>query len=135
MRSSKNNNDTLIRYHPELNGVEIRFEGEHFVLESSPTMIGRLETADKFSNLLSGRVLPSVRQALIIRRFLREINCEFRKTGGFVIEKECILWTDDYMFKDCSIHVEEGVVVPLMGGKPYISGYSRHEYRLVRPMR
>lgn len=79
--------------------------------------------------------LPSVQEALLIRRFLTDINAEFRKAGGFPVEKECILWTSEYMLKDCVLHVEEGVVVPMMGCRPYISGYSRHEYRLVRTLK
>jgi hypothetical protein len=97
-------------------------------------MIGRLETADMFSDMSDESKLPTVRQALMVRRFLLDINREFKRVGGFPIEKECILWTDNYMMKDSPLHVEEGVVVPMNGGKPYISGYGRHEFRLVLNM-
>ena len=124
----------IIRYLPDYDGVEFKFDGEHFIINSFPTMIGRLETADMFSDMSDESKLPSVRQALMIRRFLLDINREFKRVGGFPIEKECILWTDNYMMKDSPLHVEEGVVVPMNGGKPYISGYGRHEFRLVLNM-
>ena len=125
----------VIRFLPEFDGVEIKFDGEHFILHSFPTLIGRLEIADKFSEMSEDFGLPTVRQALMIRRFLLDINRELRNVGGFPIEKECILWTNNYMMKDCPLHVEEGVVVPLNGGKPYVSGYGRHEYRLIRNLK
>ena len=125
----------VIRYLPDYDGVEFKFDGEHFVINSFPTLIGRLETADVFSGMSGESKLPSVRQALMMRRFLMDINREFRRVGGFPVEKECILWTDNYMMKDSPLHVEEGIVVPLNGGKPYISGYGRHEYRLVRNLK
>lgn len=134
MRKSEKSQALLIRFLPEYKGVEVKFDGEHFIIHSFPTLIGRLETADKFSALSGERSLPSVRQALIIRRYLMDINREFRRVDGFPIEKECILWTDNYMMKDCHLHVEEGVVVPMNGGKPYISGYGRHEFRLIQNM-
>ena len=121
----------IIRYLPDYDGVEFKFDGEHFIINSFPTMIGRLETADMFSDMSDESKLPTVRQALMVRRFLLDINREFKRVGGFPIEKECILWTDNYMMKDSPLHVEEGVVVPMNGGKPYISGYGRHEFRLV----
>ena len=124
----------IIRYLPDYDGIEFKFDGEHFIINSFPTMIGRLETADMFSDMSDESKLPSVRQALMIRRFLLDINREFKRVGGFPIEKECILWTDNYMMKDSPLHVEEGVVVPMNGGKPYISGYGRHEFRLVLNM-
>ena len=125
----------MIRFLPEFDGVEIKFDGEHFILHSFPTLIGGLEIADKFSEMSEDFGLPTVRQALMIRRFLLDINRELRRVGGFPIEKECILWTNNYMMKDCPLHVEEGVVVPLNGGKPYVSGYGRHEYRLIRNLK
>ena len=121
----------IIRYLPDYDGVEFKFDGEHFIINSFPTMIGRLETADMFSDMSGESKLQTVRQALMVRRFLLDINREFKRVGGFPIEKECILWTDNYMMKDSPLHVEEGVVVPMNGGKPYISGYGRHEFRLV----
>ena len=124
----------IIRYLPDYDGVEFKFDGEHFIINSFPTMIGRLEIADMFSDMSSESKLPTVRQALMVRRFLLDINREFKRVGGFPIEKECILWTDNYMMKDSPLHVEEGVVVPMNGGKPYISGYGRHEFRLVLNM-
>ena len=124
----------IIRYLPDYDGVEFKFDGEHFIINSFPTMIGRLEIADMFSDMSSESKLPTVRQALMVRRFLLDINREFKRVGGFPIEKECILWTDNYMMKESSLHVEEGVVVPMNGGKPYISGYGRHEFRLVLNM-
>jgi hypothetical protein len=124
----------IIRYLPDYDGVEFKFDGEHFIINSFPTMIGRLETADMFSDMSDESKLPTVRQALMVRRFLLDINREFKRVGGFPIEKECILWTDNYMMKDSPLHVEEGVVVPMNGGKPYISGYGRHEFRLVLNM-
>ena len=124
----------IIRYLPDYDGVEFKFDGEHFIINSFPTMIGRLETADMFSDMSGESKLPTVRQALMVRRFLLDINREFKIVGGFPIEKECILWTDNYMMKDSPLHVEEGVVVPMNGGKPYISGYGRHEFRLVLNM-
>lgn len=124
----------IIRYLPDYDGIEFKFDGEHFIINSFPTMIGRLETADMFSDMSDESKLPSVRQALMIRRFLLDINREFKRVGGFPIEKECILWTDNYMMKESPLHVEEGVVVPMNGGKPYISGYGRHEFRLVLNM-
>ena len=124
----------IIRYLPDYDGVEFKFDGEHFIINSFPTMIGRLEAADMFSDMSSESKLPTVRQALMVRRFLLDINREFKRVGGFPIEKECILWTDNYMMKDSPLHVEEGVVVPMNGGKPYISGYGRHEFRLVLNM-
>jgi hypothetical protein len=124
----------IIRYLPDYDGVEFKFDGEHFIINSFPTMIGRLETADMFSDMSDESKLPTVRQALMVRRFLLDINREFKRVGGFPIEKECILWTDNYMMKGSPLHVEEGVVVPMNGGKPYISGYGRHEFRLVLNM-
>ena len=124
----------IIRYLPDYDGVEFKFDGEHFIINSCPTMIGRLEPADIFSDMSGESKLPTVRQALMVRRFLLDINREFKRVGGFPIEKECILWTDNYMMKDSPLHVEEGVVVPMNGGKPYISGYGRHEFRLVLNM-
>lgn len=124
----------IIRYLPDYDGVEFKFDGEHFVINSFPTMIGRLETADMFSDMSGESKLPRVRQALMVRRFLLDINREFKRVGGFPIEKECILWTDNYLMKESPLHVEEGVVVPMNGGKPYISGYGRHEFRLVLNM-
>lgn len=124
----------IIRYLPDYDGVEFKFDGEHFIIKSFPTMIGRLETADMFSDMSDESKLPTVRQALMVRRFLLDINREFKRVGGFPIEKECILWTDNYMMKGSPLHVEEGVVVPMNGGKPYISGYGRHEFRLVLNM-
>ena len=124
----------IIRYLPDYDGIEFKFDGEHFIINSFPTMIGRLETADMFSDMSDESKLPSVRQALMIRRFLLDINREFKRVGGCPIEKECILWTDNYMMKESPLHVEEGVVVPMNGGKPYISGYGRHEFRLVLNM-
>lgn len=124
----------IIRYLPDYDGVEFKFDGEHFIINSFPTMIGRLEAADMFSDMSGESKLPTVRQALMVRRFLLDINREFKRVGGFPIEKECILWTDNYMMKDSPLHVEEGVVVPMNGGKPYISGYGRHEFRLVLNM-
>ena len=124
----------IIRYLPDYDGVEFKFDGEHFIINSFPTMIGRLEIADMFSDMSGESKLPTVRQALMVRRFLLDINREFKRVGGFPIEKECILWTDNYMMKDSPLHVEEGVVVPMNGGKPYISGYGRHEFRLVLNM-
>ena len=124
----------IIRYLPDYDGVEFKFDGEHFIINSFPTMIGRLETADMLSDMSGESKLPTVRQALMVRRFLLDINREFKRVGGFPIEKECILWTDNYMMKDSPLHVEEGVVVPMNGGKPYISGYGRHEFRLVLNM-
>lgn len=124
----------IIRYLPDYDGVEFKFDGEHFIINSFPTMIGRLEAADMFSDMSGESKLPTVRQALMVRRFLLDINREFKRVGGFPIEKECILWTDNYMMKESPLHVEEGVVVPMNGGKPYISGYGRHEFRLVLNM-
>ena len=124
----------IIRYLPDYDGVEFKFDGEHFIINSFPTMIGRLEAADMFSDMSGDSKLPTVRQALMVRRFLLDINREFKRVGGFPIEKECILWTDNYMMKESPLHVEEGVVVPMNGGKPYISGYGRHEFRLVLNM-
>lgn len=125
----------VVRYLPEFEGVEVKYDGEHFIVQSFPTLIGRLETADKFSSVSGDFALPSVRQAMMVRRFLLDINRELREADGYPIEKECILWTDNYMMKDCPLHVEEGIVVPMNGGKPYISGYGRHEFRLVMNMK
>lgn len=129
------NQGAIIRYVPDLMGVEVKFGTEHFVVESFPTMMGRLETADKYCSLFPDKDLPSVQEAVMIRRFLMDINAELKRVDGFLIERECVLWTNNYMLRDCSFHVEEGVVVPMMGGKPYISGYGRHEYRLVRTLK
>lgn len=81
--------EVVIKWHKDKGGVEIKAEGEHFVIDAeSPSFNCSWDDAMRFFNTKAsfGWKLPTVKQLQIIAKHLDKINEVIRSNDGFKIK-------------------------------------------------
>ena len=86
--------DIIIKWNRNHNGVEIKADGEHFVLDSNPSYIMNWDDSIRFYNNIHRSHtwnLPTVEQLQIVYKYFDEINNVIKDNGGFVLYKSLYL--------------------------------------------
>ena len=84
----KKKDDAIMQWNVRLCGVEIKADGEHFVVDAeSPSFHCSWDDAMRFYNTKASFdwKLPTIRQLHIIAKYINKINEVIRKNGGYEI--------------------------------------------------
>ena len=80
--------DAIIRWNKNYNGVEIKADGEHFVVDANPSYVMNWYDAVRFYNHPHRSHtwgLPTITQLQVIAKYLDRINDVIREKNGFKI--------------------------------------------------
>ena len=89
----------VIRWNKNYNGVEIKADGEDFILNGSPTSFMSWNDAMCFYNDLKFCKLPTVKQLQVVYKYFDEINNVIKENGGLRLSKVtywCINSRDEF---------------------------------------
>lgn len=75
--------DIVIKWNRNYNGVEIKADDEHFILEGNPNYSMNWNDAMRFYSNLQFWKLPTTKQLLIIYKYFNKINEVIEENGGF----------------------------------------------------
>lgn len=80
--------EVIIKWHKNYNGVEIKADGEHFILDANPTYFMGWNDAMRFYNNKHRSHtwnLPRVKQLQVVYKYFDEINKVIEENGGFLL--------------------------------------------------
>lgn len=89
--------DIIIKWNRNHNGVEIKADDEHFILDSDPSQFMNWCDAMRFYNMHKGHTwnLPTVKQLQVVHKYFDEINKVIKENGGFVLSKSAYWSIED----------------------------------------
>ena len=73
----------VIKWDKNYNGVEIKADGEHFILDANPSYCMSWDDAMRFYDDLQFWKLPTVKQLEIVCKYFDKINEVIEENGGF----------------------------------------------------
>jgi hypothetical protein len=85
----------VIKWNKNYNGVEIKADGEHFILDANPSYTMSWNDAIRFySNKHRSHTwdLPTIKQLQIVYKYFDKINEVIENNGGFVLYKS-LYWS------------------------------------------
>ena len=79
--------DIVIKWNKNYGGVEIKADGEHFILDSNLSYIMCLDDALRFYNKHRSHTwnLPTIKQLQVAYKYIDKINNVIENNGGFVL--------------------------------------------------
>ena len=80
--------EVVIKWDKKYNGVEIKADGEQFLLNGSPNYCMTWTEAMRFYSSSQAWKLPTVKQLQVINKYFDEINNVIEDNGGFVLLKD-----------------------------------------------
>ena len=80
--------EVIIKWDKYRNGVEIKADGEHFLLDGNPDYCMSWHNAIRFYSNLQFWKLPTIKQLQVICKYFDEINNVIKENGGFVLLKD-----------------------------------------------
>lgn len=84
----KKADEVVIKWDKCRNGVEIKANGEHFILDGNPNYNMTWNDAMRFYGNLQFWKLPTIEQLQVIDKYFDEINNIIKENGGFVLLKD-----------------------------------------------
>jgi hypothetical protein len=96
--------DVVIKWNKNYNGVEIKSDGEHFVLDSNPSYIMGWDDAIRFYNNKHRSHtwnLPTIKQLHVVHKYFNEINNVIEDNGGFLLH-QAVYWSVEKEPKFCA---------------------------------
>lgn len=94
--------DNIFQWDRKLKAVEIKADGEHFLLDASkPTFFCSWNNAMKYFKNSCWK-LPSIKQLQIISKYYNTINTIIKNHKGFELEYSHSYWTDEKTTKNCA---------------------------------
>ena len=116
-------------------GVEIHAGKRRFVVSAMPNMVGRLDTAVRCMETMSGWRLPTFREMETIIGSIAQVNALMEQNGGHRIDLESVLWLDGDYGPSWSLKTNEGLCYILQYHQDTLSWWwNRREFRLVMPL-
>lgn len=100
-------NDVEIKWNKNYNGVEIKANGEHFILDSNPSYCMSWNDATRFYNSKHRSHtwnLPTVEQLQVMSKYYDRINNVIKDNGGFVLLKG-FYWSMEEEDEFCALHI------------------------------
>ena len=94
----------VIKWNKNYNGVEIKADGEHFILDGNPSYCMSWDNAVRFYNNKHRSHtwnLPTVKQLQVVHKYFDEINKVIGENDGFVLYKS-FYWTIVEMNEFCA---------------------------------
>ena len=79
--------EVVIKWNKNYCGVEIKADGEHFLLDGNPDYCVTWNDAMRFYDTLQFWKLPTVKQLRVICKYLDKINNVIEENGGFILSK------------------------------------------------
>lgn len=104
-------NEVVIKWNKCRNSVEIKADGEHFILDANPTYTMSWYDAMRFYKNLSFWKLPTVNQLQVVYKYFDEINNVIKENGGFVLTNG-FYWSNLILdeFRAWGVHFNDGRV-------------------------
>lgn len=96
--------DIVIKWNKIYNGVEIKADGEHFILDANPTYTMSWYDAMRFYKKLSFWKLPTINQLQVVYKYFDEINKVIKDNGGFLLLKG-FYWSIEARNEFCAWYV------------------------------
>lgn len=116
-------------------GVEIRAGKRRFIISAMPSMVGRLDTAVRCMETMSGWRLPTFREMEAIIGSIAQVNALMEQNGGHRIDLESVLWLDGDYGPSSALKTDEGLCYILQYRQDTLSWWwNRREFRLVMPL-
>lgn len=75
--------EVVIKWNKCRNSVEIKADGEHFILDGNPNYCMNWYDAMRFYSSSQAWKLPTIKQLLIIYKYFNKINEVIEENGGF----------------------------------------------------
>lgn len=100
---------TEIKWNADLFGVEIQTEGQHFIIEASPSKIMTWFEAVRYytdSHHIPTWQLPTTKQMQIVVKYIDEVNDLIKENGGY--ELRGMFWAADEIDEFCAWFVFTG---------------------------
>ena len=82
--------DIVIKWNKKYNGIEIKADGEHFILDANPSYCMAWNEAMRFYNNKHRSPtwnLPTVEQLQVVDKYFDKINKVMEENGGFSLAK------------------------------------------------
>ena len=117
--------EVIIKWVKKFNSVEIKADGEHFLLSGSPNYHMTWNEAIRFYNKHKNHVwnLPTINQLQVVRKYFNEINKVINENGGFLLSKG-FYWSNLILNEFCAWGVT------MCDGRNYRE--NKNDYRCVR---
>ena len=102
--------DNVIKWNENYNGVEIKADGEHFVIEvNRPSYYCTWDDAVRFYNESCMWKLPTVKQLQVLAKHIDKVNEVIQENNGYKIY-QCWYWSCEEVnkFKAWFVHMSSG---------------------------
>ena len=103
--------EVIIKLYKCRNGVEIKADGEHFILDGNPNYNMTWNNAMRFYGNPQFWKLPTIEQLQVINKYFDEINNVIKENGGFVLTNG-FYWSNLILdeFRAWGVHFNDGCV-------------------------
>ena len=96
--------EVVIKWDKKYNGVEIKADGEHFLLSGSPNYNMTWTEAMRFYSEVQFYKLPTIKQLQVVYKYFDKINEVIKENGGFVLTKS-VYWCIEQYDEFCALSV------------------------------
>ena len=103
--------EVVIKWNKCRNSVEIKADGEHFILDGNPVFYMTWNDAIRFYGNLQFWKLPTIKQLQVVYKYFDEINKVIEDNGGFLLPKG-FYWSNIKLdeFRAWGFHFNDGRV-------------------------
>lgn len=109
----KKDDDVIIKWNKNYNGVEICADGEHFIVDSNPSYCMNWDDAMRFYNQLHKYYiwgLPNVKQLQVLAKHINKVNEVIRDNNGFEIFGWMWSYEEDSRFCAWGVFMNNGYI-------------------------
>lgn len=96
--------EVVIKWDKSRNGVEIKADGEQFLLSGSPNYNMTWTEAMRFYSEVQFYKLPTIKQLQVVYKYFDKINEVIEENGGFVLNKS-VYWCIEQYDEFCALSV------------------------------
>ena len=96
--------EVVIKWNKCRNSVEIKADGEHFILDGNPDYCMTWNDANRFYDNLQFWKMPTIKQLQVVYKYFDKINEVIEENGGFVLNKR-VYWCIEQYDEFCALSV------------------------------